>query len=339
MTSRRKFQIPIAFQNAGLGGLWLIALCLSTGIAFAQTSAPAATEQSRPSIEAGLGARMDAAVRELANDHRFKGHTEQQRRDIIEFVVGNVIYAVVHEVGHMLVSELVLPVLGHEEDAADAFAILTALQLDNAFSDRVLSEAARGWFLSEHRDKKEKIPTVYYDEHGLDEQRAYSIVCLMVGSHPHKFSALAEKTKLPEERRKTCQIDYGHASRSWDDVLTPHIRKPDQPKSQITAAYADIAQYEFVKRSLSHMRLLETLAEHLSDRFVWRGPPVAFEMTTCSEPGAFWDVSIRKIIVCYELITDYADLYRGYAEHEIAPPSRKIAKHALHRHPRQRTVK
>ena len=129
---------------------------------------------------------MHAAVRELANDHRFKGHTEHQRRDIIEFVVGNVIYAVVHEVGHMLVSELVLPVLGHEEDAADAFAILTALQLGNAFSDRVLSEAARGWFLSEHRDKKEKIPTVYYDEHGLDEQRAYNIVCLMVGSHPAK---------------------------------------------------------------------------------------------------------------------------------------------------------
>jgi hypothetical protein len=338
MTSRRKFQIPIAFQNAGLGGLWLIALCLSTGIAFAQTSAPAATEQSRPSIEAGLGARLDAAERELANDHRFKDHTEQQRRDIIEFVVGNVIYAVVHEVGHMLVSELTLPVLGHEEDAVDAFAILTALQLDNAFSDRVLSEAARGWFLSEHRDKKEKIPTVYYDEHGLDEQRAYNIVCLMVGNHPQKFSTLAVKTKLPEERQKTCQHDYLRASSSWDQVLTPHIRRPDQPKSQITAAYADIAQYEFVKRGLSHMRLLETLAEHLSDRFVWRGP-VAFEMTTCSEPGAFWDVSIRKIIVCYEMAIDYADLYRGYAEHEIAPPSRKIAKYALHRHPRHRTVK
>jgi hypothetical protein len=42
-------------------------------------------------------------------------------------------------------------------------------------------------------------------------------------------------------------------------------------------------------------------------------------------------VSIRKIIVCYELAIDLADLYRGYAEHEIAPPSRKIAKHALHR--------
>jgi hypothetical protein len=335
MTPQRRFQIPIALRTAALGGLWLIGLCLSPGIAFAQTSAPAASEQSRPSLETGLGAGMDAAARELANDHRFKDQTEQQRRDSIEFIVGNVIFAVVHEVGHMLVSELILPVLGHEEDAVDAFAVLTGLDLGNAFSDRVLSEAARGWFLSVHRDKKENIPTVYYDEHGLDEQRGYNIVCLMVGSHPQKFSALAEKTKLPEDRQKSCQHDYRRASSSWDQVLTPHIRRPDQPKSQITAAYADIAQYEFVKRSLSHMRLLETLAEHLSDRFVWRGP-VAFEMTTCSEPGAFWDVSIRKIIVCYELAIDFAELHRGYADHEVAPPSRRIARNALHRHPRHR---
>ena len=120
------------------------------------------------------------------------------------------------------------------------------------------------------------------------------------------------------------------ASSSWDQVLTPHIRGPDQPKSQITAVYADIAQYEFLKRSLSHMRLLETLAEHLSDRYVWRRP-IAFEMTTCSEPGAFWDVSIYKIIVCYELAIDYADLYRGYAEHEVPPPSRRIARNAKRR--------
>ena len=62
MTSRRRFQILSAFQNARLG--WLVALCLSTGIAFAQTGTPAATEQSRPALEAGLGAGLDAAERE-----------------------------------------------------------------------------------------------------------------------------------------------------------------------------------------------------------------------------------------------------------------------------------
>jgi len=264
-------------------------------------------------------------VRELANDPRFKDHTEQQRRDSIEFVAGNVIFAVVHEVGHMLVSELALPVLGHEEDAVDAFAVLSGLRLGNAFSDRVLAESARGWFLSVHRDKKENIETVYYDEHGLDEQRAYNIVCLMVGSHPEKFAALADRTKLPAERQKTCQRDYSHASWSWEEVLKPHVRKPGQPKTQISVAYAETDRHQFVKRGFSHMRLLETLAEHLSDQFVWPGP-VSLEMTSCTDPGAFWDRSLRKIIVCYELAVDFADLHRGYAGHEAEHPSRKVAR-------------
>ena len=304
----------------------LLGLFASVAIA----AAPAAAEQSRPPLEAGLGAGLEAAVREAANDPRFKGQSEQQRRDIIEFVAGNVIFAVAHEVGHMLISEMGLPVLGREEDAADAFAVVTGLKLGNAFSDRVLTESARGWFMSEARNKREKIQTVYYDEHGLDEQRAYNIVCLMVGSSPQRFSALADKTKLPDERQGTCQGDYSNASWSWEKVLTPHIRKPDQAKAPITAVYADSKEYEYLKRSFAHMRLLEILAEHLADRYVWRGP-VAFEMTTCGEPGAHWDLSLRKIVVCYELAVDFANLYRGYANHEVGPPSLKVAKNAKRR--------
>jgi len=187
----------------------LAALSLSTGIAFAQTGAPVATEQTRPQLETGLGARMDAAVREAANDRRFGGQTEQQRRESIEFVLGNVLFATTHEVGHMLVSRMELPVLGREEDAADAFAVVTGLKLGNAFSDRILTGSASGWFMSEARDKKEKIKTIYYDQHGLDEQRAYNIVCLMVGSSPQKFSPLADKTKLPDDRQKTCVSHNG----------------------------------------------------------------------------------------------------------------------------------
>ncbi|MEJ0077840.1 MAG: DUF4344 domain-containing metallopeptidase [Alphaproteobacteria bacterium] len=315
----------IVFENAGLGGLWLAALFLNTGIAFAQTGAPAATEQTRSALEAGLGAGMDAAVREAANDPRFGGQTEQQRRESIEFVLGNVLFAVTHEVGHMLVSRMGLPVLGREEDAADAFAVVTGLKLGNAFSDRILTESASGWFMNDARDKKEQTRAIYYDEHGLDEQRAYNIVCLMVGSNLQKFSPLANKTKLPAERQGTCQFDYSNASWSWELALTPHIRKPDQPKTQITAVYADSKEYEFLKRTFVQMRLLETLAEHLSDRYVWP-EPLGFEMTACGEPNARWAPMLKKIVVCYELATDFVDLHRGYARYEVEPPSPKIAR-------------
>src|SRR5262245_19776632 len=81
-----------------------------------------------------LEQRVDAATRELARDPRFQNISEQELRDHVEFVAGNLIFATVHEVGHMLISEMGLPVLGREEDAADAFATLTGLKLDNGFS-------------------------------------------------------------------------------------------------------------------------------------------------------------------------------------------------------------
>ena len=61
----------------------------------------------------------------------------------------------------------------------------------------MLAEATKGWFLSARRDQKTGGKVVYYDEHGLDQQRAYQIVCLMVGSDKDKFKDLARETKLP----------------------------------------------------------------------------------------------------------------------------------------------
>ncbi len=53
----------------------------------------------------------------------------------------------------------------------------------------------------------------------MDLQRAYTVVCLMVGSNPGKFASLADAAKLPPERQMTCQDDYLNAKWSW--VLKP----------------------------------------------------------------------------------------------------------------------
>jgi hypothetical protein len=256
---------------------------------------------------------MAEAVRMLADEPRFKGLTEPQRRDRVEFVAGNVLFALVHEVGHMLIAEMGLPVLGREEDAADAFATLTGLKMGDDFSDRVLMASARGWFLSDRRNKKENIKTVFYDEHGLDKQRAYNIVCLMVGSNPEKFESLATMTELPESRQGTCQGDFSNASWSWNKALEPHLRKPDQPKMTIGVVYKDSGdKFANFSRGFRQMMILETLAEHLSDRFVWRRP-ISLEMNSCDQPAAQWDLQTQKIVVCYELGADFAQLYRDYA--------------------------
>src|SRR5688572_26425571 len=102
--------------------------------------------------------------------------------------------------------------------------------------------------------------------HGLDQQRAYNIVCLMVGSNPEKFRELATTTQLPAERQGTYRDDYGNASWSWKKALEPHMRKPDQPKTKIEVNYAKSEKYPIFARGFRHILMLEEIAERLSDR-------------------------------------------------------------------------
>jgi hypothetical protein len=282
-------------------------VCFGAISAAAQGSPPAATPVG--AAASAIEAKLNAAVKEFSRDPRFKGLSQRQIRDRVEFVAGNVIFATVHEVGHMVITELGLPVLGREEDAADSYAVVTMLKVGDNLSDDILIQSARGWFMSDARAKKQKATVVFYDAHGLDRQRAYNIVCLMVGSDPERFSKVADLTKMPEERQGTCQGDFSNASWSWEKALAPHIRKPDQAKTPVDVKYGETKKLEVFARGFKEIRLLETFAEHISDRFVLRGR-ITLEMLECGEPNAHWDLSARKIFVCYELAADFADLYR-----------------------------
>jgi hypothetical protein len=186
---------------------------------------PART-QPAPAEATTAGARIDADAAALSKNPRFRG-------EATEFVVGNMLFVMLHELAHAATSQMKIPVLGRREDAADMFAVTRLLKQDDAFTDDVLNEAAKGWFLSDRRDKATGDTVPYYREHGLDQQRAYQIVCLMVGTGDEKYHALADETKLPEERQKTCAGDFADASGSWEAALMPHLRAPDQPKTKI----------------------------------------------------------------------------------------------------------
>jgi len=303
-------QPHLGFLRASLFGAFIA--CFGAASAGAQTSSTAA-----PARDGLMGAKLESVIKEFSREPRFKGLSEKQVRDRIEFVAGNVIFATLHEVGHMTVTELGLPVLGREEDAADAFAVVTALKIGNNMSDRILIQSTRGWFLSDARARKQKEPLQFYDQHGLDRQRAFNIVCLMVGGDPERFYVAAEIAKMPEERQGTCQGDYSNASWSWDKALAPHIRKPDQAKIPVDVKYGEPKQYGIFARGFQEIKLLETLAEHISDRFALRGP-VGLEMLSCGEPNAHWDLTARKIFVCYELAAEFADLYKFGGEKSMS---------------------
>ena len=303
-------------------GLALFAL-LTVSAAIAQSDSVAKTSKS-----AELEKKVLEIVQMFESDPRYKrGRTPQQIKDSVEFVTGNMLFVLAHVTGHALISVLELPVIGREGDAADSLATILAMKMANPFADRVVVNAARAWFLSDQRDKKAGSPTPMYDEHGLDLQRAYNIVCLLVGGEPSKFMALANEVKLPAKRQATCQFDFSNASWSWDEALKPHLRKPDDPKSNIEVKYAPTAKYRDVLDVSRKLQILEIVAQWLSEEFIWK-TPISMGMQQCGPSlQTRWLRPENKIIVCYEMVREFIQLYREFGQASLGPEPVPMAKY------------
>jgi hypothetical protein len=198
-----------------------------------------------------------------------------------------------------------------------------ALAVKTKFAERILIEAAKGWVLSAARDKKAKEPLAFYDEHGLDLQRAYNVVCFMVGADPEKFKPLATVAKLPEERLGPCKREYKTTAWSWEEVLKPHRRTPDKPKVAIKIDYQESKDYAAQVAVLRQMRMLEIFAEQAAEQIAWP-KPFTIEARECGEANARWFLQSRTLTLCYELAGEFIELFKGYSGKLPAAP--KVAK-------------
>jgi Putative metallopeptidase len=276
----------------------------------ALSSMPVPAQPPMPD-SAGFEARLSKAVRTLAEtEPRLRQLPLRKRQRLIEFVIGNMLFVTAHEVGHGVLAEMEIPNAGRDEDAADAFAILTALKLGSSFSHRVLTEAAKGWYLADLRDKKTGEKPTYYDAHAMNLQRAYHIVCLMVGSDAEKYRELADIAGMPMDRQQSCKDDFRTAQWSWETLLKPHLRAPDKPTQQVEVIYGPASgKLQVYARSFRELRFLEPLVEYLVQHFAWP-KPLTMEMQGCGEVGASW--RSRRLRLCYEMAEDFAELYGEY---------------------------
>jgi hypothetical protein len=159
-------EVCMAFQRgAGQSGAANYGRAIRAAISVLLVGSGAALAQPTPSGVPSFQARIEEVARALQNTPRLKGLTEQERLDRV--VVGNTLFVLLHEIGHVHINEMKLPVLGREEDAADTYAALTMLKIGTNFSERVLVEASKGWFLNGRRDQQTNATPLYYDEHDL----------------------------------------------------------------------------------------------------------------------------------------------------------------------------
>jgi hypothetical protein len=290
----------ISYRRHLTGALTVAALIINVPTATAQLT------QQQSKIVSGI----DEAVKAIGNLPRLKKMSPQAKRQLVEFVMGNTLFTMAHEIGHGLINEMNMPVLGREEDAADSFAVVNALNMASVFTERVLIAATKGWVLAAKRDKKQGNALAFYDEHGLDLQRAYNVVCFMVGSDPEKYKALAADTKLPEERQTSCVWEWKNTAWSWDEMLKPHLRSADKPKVAIKVEYRDEEKYPIHARVLRHLGLLEAFAANAADRYAWPNP-FSIVARSCGEANATWKT--RTLTLCYELANEFIELFLGYS--------------------------
>jgi hypothetical protein len=294
-------------------------------------SGGAGVSQSMPPESEQLPARIIEVGRSLKDHPRLRKLTQQERENAVEFVVGNMLFVLLHELAHAAIADLGLPVLGREEDTADEFAILTLLRMGTAFTHRVLTDATKGWFFSARRDRNDGEPLAFYDEHSLDQQRAYQIVCLMVGHNPNEMADLANEMKFPDDRRESCKKDFARASLSWAAVLKPHRPEAGQPNIKIETIYGDgKGDLDSFAQGLRAVRLLETVAGRAADAVVWPAP-FALEMQSCGFINARWTDESRKLTLCYELAADFAELYHNFNKVVAAKQESKESARSLKR--------
>lgn len=235
--------------------------------------------------------------------------TKKQRAEVSRFAANNSLFVIYHEVAHLLIHQLDLPVLGREEDAADNMATWTLLNQQTPESDQALADAAYGWLLSGIAYGSNLNDTDYYAAHSLDRQRAFQIVCLMVGSDDNDFKSIANDYAIDGDRQDSCRWDYRLVNRSFRTVLEFPSAAKRRPGTDVnvTYHYASGALGEAAD-AFRDSGVFDQVADELRDNYNLP-KPIIFNAKRCGESNAFYDPETVEIIFCYEMMQDFMDLY------------------------------
>lgn len=116
-----------------------------------------------------------------------------------------------HELGHALIDQLEIPMLGREEDVADQ--ISTYIWVHREDSEAILN----GTIYSFSAQDDGADDDVLADSHSLNAQRYYNLMCWVYGADPQRYSEAGEQ--LPEERREGCEFEYWQLENAIEQLL------------------------------------------------------------------------------------------------------------------------
>ena len=229
---------------------------------------------------------------------------------VLDFVVGNVEYLLVHEIAHFLIDEKNVPIVGPEEDAADYIATLALLReapLDPTQQHRALrflASAADAFAAAWQTGLTVGSEAPYWDSHELNIQRYYQIACLLYGSDPVAYAEVPQISGLPATRARGCAAEYAKATEGIQWLLATFGRHDGDPPSAATTIVYDEPPSRVSASVLAELRrigLLERIDERLHERFTIE-QPFTIAMRSCGKAQGAWLPEQRELVICYELV-------------------------------------
>ncbi len=157
----------------------------------------------------------------LAEFERVFKQVSEKPEDVDDMVFGAMAVFFFHELGHCLIDVWDLPATGREEDAVDQLAMVLLLDGTPEGERMVLSAAIFFSISSAEQDDRE---LAFWDEHSLDQQRFYDMLCQIYGSNPEKNEHLLGEDALPLERAARCPAEYKRIDSAWGQLLGPYLK-------------------------------------------------------------------------------------------------------------------
>ncbi|MEM7488270.1 MAG: DUF4344 domain-containing metallopeptidase [Pseudomonadota bacterium] len=205
--------------------------------------------------------------------------------EVDRFTRSNLLATLYHEVAHALVDLLDLPILGLEEDAADALSVHLIDLLHPEMEARAMVRDVAYLYGFEHEERDGDFP--YWSRYSTDARRGFNALCLFYGGDPGARAGFARKAELPEGRQETCPEERGRQKAGWDAVMarvpgpgaTLRLRRRKHPLEPVLADGID--------------RLNTVMA---------LPRPVNVRIAPCEEANAFYETGSDTILICAELV-------------------------------------
>ncbi|TXI06433.1 MAG: hypothetical protein E6Q73_00525 [Pseudorhodobacter sp.] len=219
-----------------------------------------------------------------------------------DFVESNVLATFYHELGHALVDTLQLPVLGREEDAADT---LSALLIHDLWQEEPAANMVyhtAGAFLAYAAEAEaggHDLP--YWDEHALDMQRYYNLICLFYGANPDEREEMAIELELPQDRAQRCPDEFALAADSWGVMLEGLAPGPEAKGLVMVDTKARSVLRSLVATEVAELNKTYGLPEEIS-----------VSVEPCGQANAFYHPDARRITICTEYADDLGRLWRSF---------------------------